>query len=1407
MLISILSVIQPANAALTTTTKLDLTDKNVETGEGGTAIHTLPTNDTCRNQGHTPYWDNSTSGGTRYPTAAAYNETAYGSPFCVFLHPGVGDANKTGWSHTLDTLYGTQYAYGKDDVLPYNPVADPKTTFPGKPLTNAQTRQVFDKYLDYAILSSSSDSIGDFQFDIQVVTTIFGLRIYVPPEFKWLAPTADEAVWTDITNDYQYVSVSVPNKYDVYAPGWTRVTIGRDNGENNALTILPGVYHIRFFNLRAPDAAGLYFFKMRFYPSLSPTSLDIGPGNYPFVIVKSELNPAYVEVTVKTDTYSAPPYVSGQVTAEGTTPEGRAVKGVAYWGPINYAGPASGDIFGSATYMTYLFGLAAGTYTLTAQASGFNPTVTDRITLNAGQSYTKWIVIGSSPTVSVVVWSKHGTGAIPWHNLWQAPFGTNNPDAAPSDAVGQPRRDILLNLYDANGNLINWWGSDWFANIPWRSPAGDWGDMPFGGRGIALSPGRDAAAGHSYVTVPIPGTNQLFGLHDDGATHPTMTSYHALLVDNYDPTFLFTTDHSYAINAVGVWTDPTTDPGHANLRMYPSTMLDGHVPWAYADYIAGMPNGQYGIESYVTGYVMDDSDSYQTTFVLGGSHYELQMDLRRSNWLETVLHLDFAAISSPGATFVLTAEDAAGNERAAVSFVATVAMLEAHDPRIDGNDIITNTPIHTYAAGPYPGGIVIEGWNLVFPYTIATASDSQKDYGLNPTASTHSAHTVILAGNPYTIKVYAADMGKPYAVDPTNPYDPNRGTGWFQVIGTPQASVFLCNTPVSLSFGLVRAKLWISLRSTDFEVPAHSRPWTFPGSDVYVSFMDSSGNVVDTLAPYWYGVVQDPGVRNDTTLLTGDNHYLTLNKNAFKIPGVDYTAANVDADHGYGLTPFDVDNVNLPGHHEHIGVMYYGTDPTSTAAVNFPNVGPWYALGPWIRPTRLEPGEYSYKAFTHGYVMRRSFPVQVPFAGTADIEADLIQGGQIRVYLSFAHEGIATNFNGFVRVEVFNSAGDLVGGDIYGQAQPNLFTRAGNGGTYLDYNPTYDWQMGGFLYGWYASAAAGLGNLTGPALHAPWGQFPSASAGQRAYQSSNIYGVPYYPFDTTSAIFNGIGTWSGWGHMVPSDANRLFLPAGAAQAYDVYGFNWYFGGPTRTWAGGWPTTDGTSGDGRDYGLSGSVDIAGWSGSGAGLYTVKVWAFDPSGPDWTFEKSGLSDDWRMYSMAAELKDIQLPWGGAVEYWMTMDDMAKLSGTIRWFDMYGDLRPLPWSQITATDPAFTSVTPPEGYPAYGTGLGAIGAGSSDSAGAFVMWLPPGSHDVSISTSEAPGVWSSSAPTSNAQYTVVVSPGWVGGGDSQVGPSGTAVPELPPYLAAFTLLGALAASVWFLRKKTVNIPVLMK
>jgi hypothetical protein len=381
--------------------------------------------------------------------------------------------------------------------------------------------------------------------------------------------------------------------------------------------------------------------------------------------------------------------------------------------------------------------------------------------------------------------------------------------------------------------------------------------------------------------------------------------------------------------------------------------------------------------------------------------------------------------------------------------------------------------------------------------------------------------------------------------------------------------------------------------------------------------------------------------------------------------------------------------------------------------------------------------------------------------------------------MDFRNEGVATDFNGFVRVEVFNANNVLVGASIYGQAEPNGFTRAAGGGGYFDYDETKDWMLAS-VYGYTPSGLPEPAQAAG--FDDPYDAYPSASHAQRAFYSSRLYGVP-------------ANTWADWLGITPSDANRLQAPAGQRQAFDVYGFYWYYGGAARTWAGGWPTTSGTKA--ADYGLRGSDDISNWSGSGGGLYTVKVWAFDPYGPDNTFEAEGASDDWRMYSMATELVDVQVPWGGATVLLVTMNNMATLRGTVRWFDMLGNLRALPWAQVTVSPGAeFDS------YPAYASGLGAVGAGSSDPAGAYVVWLPAGTHDVSVSTSEAPQIWSSSAPTQNVRYTVTVSDGWVGGGDSMLShEEGVPVPEFPSAPPPIAMLAIIAVALLSLRRRAVD------
>jgi hypothetical protein len=1307
------------------------------------------------------------------------------SPFCVFLHPGIADEYATGWSHTLGTLKGTEMGL-------------------------TQRRQVFEKYLDYSIFASGSDSVGDLQFDFTIPVgaayyNVSAIDIYVPPEFTFLGATPDESVWSDITNDYGFITVSTLNSYDRIAPNWNVVEVGAEGGWN----MTAGIYHIRLLDLRAPEIAGLYFFKIGWWGS-DGTQYVLSAADFPIVVVKTDLNPAWIEVTVRTNLHTAPPYTSGRVIAVGTTPEGRSVMGATYWGPMNFEANSTVPGNVGAEYKSWIFGLAAGTYTLTAEASGFLPTTTDRLTLDPGQSYNTYIVVYYSPEVSVTVWSKHGTGALPWHNLWQLPYGTNNPAADPNDNATW--RDIMLELYDTNNNLIAFWASDVLGTN--ATPGWAWdGYFDLGLLGPTTHPGLSPGWLHGVTGTSkwIAATTKLLGWHDDEAPMPTAVSYSAKLCDNFD--------------VLG------------NLRMYPSTHWDGHVPWSTADYIAGYANGDYTVEGFVTGYIMDEADAYQRAFSLVGSSMNLQFDLRRSNWLEVSMHLPANTVVSVPTTVTLTAEDAAAGERGAIAFLATTAMTA--DGFLDGLDATeyynTNVALDfTNTVPTYPGGIVIEGWNAVFPNLkgkSGTRDLFRKDYGLNPTASTHSAGAVTLAGNPYTIKLYMADMGIPYnpPLDLVVPPDVGYGyhywnaTGWYSIVGgDPQASVYLCNSRVALSFSITNAWVEISLRSVDFEIPAHSRPWTFPGSEIYVDFTDTAtGEVVDSLDPTIYGLFQDPGWLNATPATLGDHLY-------WAIPGVTYPGMY---DHGLGWTPYDNDNVHLAGQHEHLWVPYFGTDYCSAT---FGGGYPIYRALLTLRSTRLPAGEYTFEAKTHGYIMRRSFAVQLPQSGVGDIEADLIQGGQIRVTVDFYHEGVPTGFHGFIYAEAFDSAGNFVGSSIYGQAQPNWYTRIAHGGGYLEYNgwpintgdPSLgsgaDWMV---VQGPAQAAGLNFWNGSSPIDYQTEQQnalrnyvadehyllnctdtnpaYPSCSYAQRAYWAwafhSNYLGLASAPaFDFPWRTW---ADWAGWNppyYSVPVDqyfpGNRVDMEPGVAQSMDIYGFYQYYGNAVRTWAGGWPVPAGGNSAGQaDSGMKGSIDVPGWSGSGAGLYTVKVWAFDSRGPDNATSldptNTNTLDDWRMYAMGTELKDVQVPWGGAVELYVPMNNMATLTGTVRWFDMYGNLRLLPWAQVTASPGPSTDT-----YPAYQTSH-------------YIMWLPAGTHDVSVSTSEAPQVWTSAAPTVNDAFTVVVSDGWAGGGDSQLSTSGTPVPEVPAFAAPLALFAVLAASVWLLRKKSYNIPVLMK
>jgi len=495
----------------------------------------------------------------------------------VFLRPGVRDEFKStvevAWSHTLDTLRGTQGA-------------------------EAQRNQIISDYQDYAILASTTDgSIGDFQFDFWIVEPISDIRIYMPSNFTFgytssgygdaTNPDKVYSVWTDITNDYSYISVHALAQDDPVAPGWERIEIGRIPTPISPLPsfeILPGLYHIRLFQIRAPFTAGLYHFK------IYVDGESIGEGNFPIVIVKSTLEPAYVTGRVGLLGLDAATLVSGRATAVGETSLGRYAEAVAYFGPKDFEGAD-----GHASYYRYwLFGLPAGTFDLTASASGFLK-ATSRITVNAAQSLAPAdFELERGLEIQLTVRSKDENGPIPWGNLWQLPYGTNDP-YLPIDDEG-PHRDVLIRLLDQYEESVGYWASD---------------DI-------------EAPYGPPWSTDAIDGKRDYPPLILKPSTLPSSNSYTVTLTDS---------------------------------RALPSIRLDGHVPADTADFVEGIAQGFYTVEIQVTGYVTSEADDWQRSFTATPSvkTYALEAYLRRSSWImaSVVIPQDSPAPVSPSTLAVV----------------------------------------------------------------------------------------------------------------------------------------------------------------------------------------------------------------------------------------------------------------------------------------------------------------------------------------------------------------------------------------------------------------------------------------------------------------------------------------------------------------------------------------------------------------------------------------------------------------------------------------------------------------------------------------------------------------------------------------------------------------------------------
>ena len=118
------------------------------------------------------------------------------------------------------------------------------------------------------------------------------------------------------------------------------------------------------------------------------------------------------------------------------------------------------------------------------------------------------------------------------------------------------------------------------------------------------------------------------------------------------------------------------------------------------------------------------------------------------------------------------------------------------------------------------------------------------------------------------------------------------------------------------------------------------------------------------------------------------------------------------------------------------------------------------------------------------------------------------------------------------------------------------------------------------------------------------------------------------------------------------------------------------------------------------------------------------------------------------------------------------MSVIRGTVSWYDMYGNLRPLPWAQVVA-----------EGE----SGEPTVASATTD--GTYMMWVAPGSYNLTVSLD--PGY----APVSTM---VTVSEGGAATADFQLEASGKPIPEYPSVAQPVMLLIAALVTTVLIRRR---------
>lgn len=697
-----------------------------------------------------------------------------------------------------------------------------------------------------AILTSTSqhDNVGDLVFAINLSQP----RIYITPEnptptFRYgditlyiPAPLVDKHgqliqdgfeptggvnwdngdssnIVTTLTADYGRIFVGRADMNDPFAPGWWAIRI---TASGSGIVFTPERewgewYYVRVNQLRAPDIAGRYLFKI-FLGGHYPVKRQSTPlinstmpvENWPILLVKGELDPAIIYGTIRYGERAYPTLYGSPIELPGVV---RAV-GIAtdpYEGdPTNRAVEARGYFNGSAEGHFEVEGVAPGIYDLYASAAGLpERLVAHDIRLLRGQSLSIDLYLNPGPEIRGEVFSKSCLSQAPWKGEFPISIVIYDSDNyieanvasySPINLTHAPYTSYVTGNVIFDSNKLVPPNTPKMVAFPWEGPVSYY---PY----TAAPPFRDPFGVHNGV-----GPAQVWWVSPTGTLDPVT----GLGSGSSSFRFQFGAQRYYGA----------------------PRLLSGMVPQALATWIDGLGPGTYFVRAYVNSYIQTDvsGSNFQDYYFTIDADQTLSIDFFMDLWLSGTLNLtvhfhdDPAGMQTqpvggpdPARFLVVEALDSSG-VLAAFNFTYVPASSSSATLTLDGLGMAGVIP------PPDPRADIKYS---LFRYR------GVRDYGMYP--------------GTYFLNTYM--RGYIQALPPADELrDLDQPAGF---------SISLCNSTTSISTHMFRgAGINITVYSINWQDPPSLKPWRWNSTSVSVLVYDvASRSLVD--AVYFWDAVSN----------------------------------------------------------------------------------------------------------------------------------------------------------------------------------------------------------------------------------------------------------------------------------------------------------------------------------------------------------------------------------------------------------------------------------------------------------------------------------------------------------------------------------------------------------------------